>query len=236
MARAEARVVIFIDEVDSLCSSRHEGGDDSSRRVKTEFFTQMDGVGGKEGGVLVLGATNVPWELDPAIRRRFEKRVYIPLPGSAERSSMVRVHLGDTPNNLSDHDFHLLGRKTEGASGADIQILVKEALMEPLRLCREAKQFLPVGKYLVPCMAYPNCDSCPRKSSSDSPRKKYNCRRCGARRMTMWDVSSEDEELKLPDVSVDDFERVMRNFRVSVSKDNLEEYHMWTNQYGRDGA
>lgn len=52
----------------------------------------------------------------------------------------------------------------------------------------------------------------------------------------MWDVSSEDEELKLPDVSVDDFERVMRNFRVSVSKDNLEEYHMWTNQYGHDGA
>ena len=87
----------------------------------------MDGVGGKEGGVLVLGATNVPWELDPAIRRRFEKRVYIPLPGSAERSSMVRIHLGDTPNNLSDHDFHLLGRKTEGASGADIQILAKEA-------------------------------------------------------------------------------------------------------------
>jgi vacuolar protein-sorting-associated protein 4 len=59
MARAEARAVIFIGEVDSLCSSRHEGEDDSSRRVKTEFFTQMDGVGGKEGGVLVLGATNV---------------------------------------------------------------------------------------------------------------------------------------------------------------------------------
>jgi vacuolar protein-sorting-associated protein 4 len=149
---------------------------------------------------------------------------------------MVRIHLGDTPNNLSDHDFHWLGRKTEGASGADIKILVKDALMEPLRLCREAKQFLPVGKYLVPCMAYPNCDSCPQKSSSDPPRKKYKCRRCGARRMTVWDVSPEDEELKPPDVRVDDFKRVLRNFRVSVSKDNLEEYHMWTNQYGHDGA
>jgi vacuolar protein-sorting-associated protein 4 len=234
MARAEARAIIFIDEVDSLCSSRHEGEDDSSRRVKTEFFKQMDGVGGKEGGVLVLGATNVPWELDAAIRRRFEKRVYIPLPGSAERSSMVRIHLGDTPNNLSDRDFHWLGRKTEGASGADIKILVKDALMEPWRLCQEAKQFLPDGKYLIPCMAFPNCDSCPRKSSSDLPRKKYKCRSCGARRMTIGDVSS--EQLKLPDVSVIDFKRVLGNFRVSVSKADLEEYHKWTNQYGLDGA
>lgn len=75
-----SRAIIFIDEVDSLCGSRTEGESDSARRIKTEFLVQMDGVGKKEGDVLVLGATNVPWELDAAIRRRFEKRVYIPLP------------------------------------------------------------------------------------------------------------------------------------------------------------
>ena len=127
-----ARAIIFIDEVDSLCGSRSEGESDSARRVKTEFLVQMDGVGKKEGDVLVLGATNVPWELDAAIRRRFEKRVYIPLPEAEARCAMVKIHLGDTPNNLSDADFEKLGRETVGASGSDIKVLVKEALMEPL--------------------------------------------------------------------------------------------------------
>jgi vacuolar protein-sorting-associated protein 4 len=86
------RAIIFIDEVDSLCGSRSEGESDSLRRVKTEFLVQMDGVGSSDGQILVLGATNIPWELDAAIRRRFEKRVYIPLPEAEARTGMV-IHL-----------------------------------------------------------------------------------------------------------------------------------------------
>merc|ERR1711865_1086117 len=127
------RAIIFIDEVDSLCGSRSEGESDSMRRVKTEFLVQMDGVGKKAGNVLVLGATNVPWELDAAIRRRFEKRVYIPLPEAEARSYMVKLNLGDTPNNLTEEEFDKTGEITVGSSGADIKILVKEALMQPLR-------------------------------------------------------------------------------------------------------
>ena len=81
MARESKPAVIFIDEVDSLCGTRNEGENDSTRRIKTEFFVQMQGGPGIDNdGVLVLGATNVPWDLDPAVRRRFEKRIYIPLP------------------------------------------------------------------------------------------------------------------------------------------------------------
>jgi vacuolar protein-sorting-associated protein 4 len=81
MARESKPSVIFIDEVDSLCGSRNEGESDSTRRIKTEFLVQMQGGPGIDNdGVLVLGATNVPWDLDPAVRRRFEKRIYIPLP------------------------------------------------------------------------------------------------------------------------------------------------------------
>lgn len=229
-----ARAIIFIDEVDSLCGSRSDGESGSARRVKTEFLVQMDGVGKKEGDVLVLGATNVPWELDAAIRRRFEKRVYIPLPEPEARASMVRIHLGDTPNNLSDHDFDTLGRETVGASGSDIKVLVKEALMEPLRRCQQAQQFLPVGEYLVPCEEYPNCPYCPPKLSSDPPGKRYDCGRCGARRMQLWDVPP--EKLKAPDVSVKDFQRVLRHSHASVSEKELDEYTTWTKQFGQDGA
>ena len=229
-----ARAIIFIDEVDSLCGSRSEGESDSARRVKTEFLVQMDGVGKKEGDVLVLGATNVPWELDAAIRRRFEKRVYIPLPEAEARCAMVRIHLGDTPNNLSDADFEKLGRETVGASGSDIKVLVKEALMEPLRRCQQAKQFISVGEFLVPCEEYPNCPYCPPKLSSDKADMKYDCLRCGAKRMQLWDVPP--EKLKAPDVGVNDFMKVLKHSHVSVSEKEMEEYTQWTKQFGQDGA
>lgn len=70
MARENKPAIIFIDEVDSLCGSRGEGESEAARRIKTEFLVQMNGVGNDMDGVLVLGATNIPWQLDLAIRRR----------------------------------------------------------------------------------------------------------------------------------------------------------------------
>ena len=71
MARESKPAIIFIDEVDSLCGTRGEGESEASRRIKTEFLVQMNGVGHDDTGVLVLGATNIPWQLDNAIKRRF---------------------------------------------------------------------------------------------------------------------------------------------------------------------
>jgi len=228
------RAIVFVDEVDSLCGSRSEGESDSGRRIKTEFLVQMDGVGNNSNGLLILGATNVPWELDAAIRRRFEKRVYIPLPQSEARTFMVRLHLGDTPNSLVDKDFERLGEITKGASGSDISVLVKEALMQPLRTCQKAKQFMPDGESLIPCGNYPNCPQCPPKLSRDKPGKDYTCLNCGAQRMELWDVPP--EKLKAPDVSYSDFEKVLRHAFSSVSPEELKKYDEWTEQFGQEGA
>lgn len=127
MARESRPAIIFIDEIDSLCSSRSEGESDSTRRIKTEFLVQMQGVGNSHDGLLVLGATNVPWELDPAMRRRFEKRIYIPLPEPHARAIMFPLHLGDTPNDLNDSDFDRLGQLSEGYSGSDISVVGKQS-------------------------------------------------------------------------------------------------------------
>lgn len=229
------RAIIFIDEVDSLCGSRSEGESDSLRRVKTEFLVQMDGVGSADGQILVLGATNIPWELDAAIRRRFEKRVYIPLPEAEARTGMLRLHLGDTPNDLTEEDFEKLGEMTEGASGSDIKVLVKEALMEPLRRCQQAKQFYVDGEgYYHPCTKYPNCSKCPPKLSTDKSDTIYDCPHCGSKRMTLWQVPP--DKLKAPMVVLGDFAKVMRHSSSTVSPDELKRFTEWTKLFGQDGA
>ena len=70
MARERKPAIIFIDEIDSLAGTRNESETEGTRRMKNELLTQMNGVGHDDTGVLVLGATNIPWQLDIAIKRR----------------------------------------------------------------------------------------------------------------------------------------------------------------------
>ncbi len=114
MARKTKPSVIFIDEIDSMLSARSEGDNEASRRIKTEFLVQMQGVGKDDDGILVLGATNIPWDLDPAVRRRFQKKIYIPLPDEEARHVMFRLNLGDTPHNISEDDIKDLAALTDG--------------------------------------------------------------------------------------------------------------------------
>jgi vacuolar protein-sorting-associated protein 4 len=114
LARSTKPSVIFIDEIDSLMSSRSEGENDATRRIKTEFLVQMQGVGKEDEGVLVLGATNIPWDLDPAVRRRFQKKIYISLPEEQARVIMFKLNLGDTPNSITEEDIKQLASITEG--------------------------------------------------------------------------------------------------------------------------
>ncbi|KAJ6801465.1 protein SUPPRESSOR OF K(+) TRANSPORT GROWTH DEFECT 1 [Iris pallida] len=145
--------IIFIDEIDSLCGQRGEGNEsEASRRIKTELLVQMQGVGNNDQKVLVLAATNTPYALDQAIRRRFDKRIYIPLPDPKARQHMFKVHLGDTPSNLTESDFGILGLKTEGFSGSDIAVCVKDVLFEPVRKTQDAMFFVKTSDGMwVPC-------------------------------------------------------------------------------------
>ena len=97
MARDNKPGVIFIDKVEFLCGTKSEGENEASRLIKNEFIVQMQGVGNQNDGILVLGASNVPWEIDPAIRNLFEKRIYIPMPDILARVSLFKIILGKTP-------------------------------------------------------------------------------------------------------------------------------------------
>ncbi|KAJ1558654.1 Vacuolar protein sorting-associated protein 4, partial [Cladochytrium tenue] len=215
LARESKPAIIFIDEVDSLCGTRGEGESEASRRIKTEFLVQMQGVGTDMTGVLVLGATNIPWQLDPAIRRRFEKRIYIPLPDPLARAKMFQLHVGSTPCKLGQRDFKALGDHTDGFTGSDVAVVVRDALMEPVRKVQQATHFRYVEasaredpasskQYLTPCS--PGADGAIEKS---------------------W-VDVEPDELLEPELTVNDFVRAVRNGRRSVNEEDVGKYTKWT--------
>ncbi|GFT20556.1 vacuolar protein sorting-associated protein 4B [Nephila pilipes] len=145
MGRQHKPSIIFIDEIDSLCSTRSDQESESARRIKTEFLVQMQGVGNDNDGVLVVGATNIPWVLDSGIRRRFEKRIYIPLPEVNGRLDIFKLNVRDTSHTLTESDFKILAEGTEGFSGADIAVLVQDALMQPVRKVQTATHFKKVS-------------------------------------------------------------------------------------------
>ncbi|TRY92615.1 hypothetical protein DNTS_029270 [Danionella cerebrum] len=134
VARELQPSIIFIDEVDSLLCERREGEHDASRRLKTEFLLQFDGVqtGGDER-VLVMGATNRPQELDEAVLRRFAKRIYVALPTEETRLKLLKNLLSKHRNPLSQKHLSQLARLTEGYSGSDLTSLAKDAALGPIR-------------------------------------------------------------------------------------------------------
>ncbi|KIM23411.1 hypothetical protein M408DRAFT_320940, partial [Serendipita vermifera MAFF 305830] len=144
MARERKPCIIFIDEIEALCSSRETGMEDNKSGTKTEFLVQMDGVGHDNSGILVLAAINLPWALDPAMRRRFQRRIHISLPDQKARPRMFEIGVGKTPCDLRAEDYARLGSKTEGFSGSDISIVVQEALMQPVKKINTATHYRKV--------------------------------------------------------------------------------------------
>ncbi|KAA0174438.1 hypothetical protein FNF27_04036 [Cafeteria roenbergensis] len=146
VARRYAPSVVFVDEVDSLLSKRSAGENDASRRIKTEFLVQMDGVTTGEGDrVLVMGATNRPDELDDAVIRRFQRRVLIPLPDAAGRKTMLASLVAGEVTALTKAEASQIVSMTKGYSGSDVRSLCEEAAQGPVR---EARASLRPGERL----------------------------------------------------------------------------------------
>ncbi|XP_005093317.1 katanin p60 ATPase-containing subunit A1 [Aplysia californica] len=139
MARFYAPSTVFIDEIDSICSKRGSGSEhEASRRVKSEILVQMDGVSGVANGddptktVMVLAATNFPWDLDDALRRRLEKRIYIPLPDADGRRQLLDINLKEVEMG-DDVDLTKVADMLDGYSGADITNVCRDAAMMSFR-------------------------------------------------------------------------------------------------------
>lgn len=216
MANERAPSIIFIDEIDSMCGNRTEGENEASKRVKTEFLVQMQGVNTPNERVLVLGATNLPWALDPAIRRRFERRVYIPLPDLEARMYLLRNKLKNLDRQLSDADMRFIAEKTDGYSGSDLEVFCKDAAMEPLRFAQTTNKFKrvadPATKRQMFVPVAPNAVGGDVVTSS------------------VYDLP--ERSLMLPDLTRGDLQGALSKAKSSVSKGDLKQYEEWTKQFG----
>ncbi|XP_022770313.1 spastin isoform X2 [Durio zibethinus] len=134
VATSKQPSVIFMDEIDSVMSTRLANENDASRRLKSEFLIQFDGVTSNPNDlVIVIGATNKPQELDDAVLRRLVKRIYVPLPDENVRRLLLKHKLKGQAFSIPGRDLERLVRETEGYSGSDLQALCEEAAMMPIR-------------------------------------------------------------------------------------------------------
>ena len=209
VARHCAPSVIFVDEIDSLLSARKsEGEHESSRRMKTEFLVQMDGLGGEDPTkpMLLIGATNRPQELDDGARRRLAKQLYIPLPCAAARRDMILKTLnpdgdGKVKHALTEKDLDVICEKTDGYSGSDLKNLVQEAARAPLR-----ELFVK------------------KKAKTGSEK--------GDGGDDVVDLTKAGEAQELREIRIDDIRKAAKQVRASVTRADIEFHEEWNKKHG----
>jgi SpoVK/Ycf46/Vps4 family AAA+-type ATPase len=129
-ARDAAPCVLFLDELDAIAYARFKSVGESGRRLVDVLLQELDSIGSDNTGILVLAATNAPWDVDDAAQRpgRFDRRVFVPPPDEAARSQVLSVLLRDV--HAADIDIRRLAKSTELFSGADLRAVVERAVDE----------------------------------------------------------------------------------------------------------
>ncbi len=127
-ARQHTPCVVFIDEMDALGANRNDMKQSAGRQLINQFLLELDGIAHDNEGILILGATNTPWHLDPAFRRpgRFDRIIFVPPPDEKSRESILRLKLKNKP--ATSIDYERIAQKTEKYSGADIDALIDRAI------------------------------------------------------------------------------------------------------------
>lgn len=221
--------IIFIDEIDSFTTARDGGGaassGDSARRVLTQFLKEFDGIqpkkdNTKQARVIVIGATNTPWALDPGVVRRFARRIYISLPDANSRLRMITSELNKARNTagyrlegIEQSHINELVQKTEGYSAADIATLLQDSFMSLISKLTDAQFFYKTPENrLIPC-------------TESQP---------GAFQTTYRQVQQQDM-LSLPPLTPYDLKLALLNTKPSVDPTTLSRYEEFATERGQMG-
>jgi SpoVK/Ycf46/Vps4 family AAA+-type ATPase len=132
IARKNTPCVLFIDEIDALGASRNDMKQSAGRHLINQFLQELDGLGNNNDGILVLGATNAPWHVDPAFRRpgRFDRIIFVPPPDDEAKAAILEIKLRNRP--VEKIDVRQLVKKLGSYSGADIEVIIDIAIEEKI--------------------------------------------------------------------------------------------------------
>ncbi len=144
MARDNAPAILFFDEVDALAADRRDLRKSAGRTLINQFLAEMDGNVASNDGLLILGATNAPWHIDPAFRRpgRFDRVLFVPPPDEPARESILTLLARGKP--VADLDTRALARTTKDFSGADLKAIFDTAVERTLALAMKRGQVVPI--------------------------------------------------------------------------------------------
>lgn len=144
LARQNAPCVLFFDEVDALAADRRDLRQSAGRNLINQFLSEMDGADSQNDGVLILGATNAPWHIDPAFRRpgRFDRTLFVPPPDGGARAAIIEVIARKKP--IGELDARALAKKTEHFSGADLKAVFDLATEEVLNQAMKTGKVIPL--------------------------------------------------------------------------------------------
>ena len=150
LAREHTPSVLFFDEIEGLGSRRQHNHSATAANVVSQFLSEMDGFAQDNAGVLILGATNIPWAVDSAFRRpgRFDRVVFVAPPDREARNEILRLHMEGRPG-YENIEFEMIAEKTSGFSGADLENLIEAAANEAIDISLETDDVLPIDTNLL---------------------------------------------------------------------------------------
>lgn len=146
-ARSSVPSVLFFDEIEALGGKRQYHREGTSSKLVSQFLAEMDGFSQNNSGVLVLGATNVPWAVDSAFRRpgRFDRMLFVPPPDQLARRAILDILMGEAPV-ADDLDLDWVSQRTSGYSGADLENLVDTAADAAIEESIDSGKELPINQ------------------------------------------------------------------------------------------
>jgi transitional endoplasmic reticulum ATPase len=158
-ARAHAPCVIVFDEIESLAIDRRQVRESQVRNLVNQFLSELDGINSDNSRILVIGATNAPWNLDPAFRRpgRFDQTIFVPPPDLPARSQIIELLARERP--ISHMDVDALARATKGFTGADLQWIFDRAAELALSEAVQTGRPVPMSMNLLLDVAKQHCPS-----------------------------------------------------------------------------
>ncbi|KEZ42677.1 hypothetical protein SAPIO_CDS5933 [Scedosporium apiospermum] len=216
-AREKKPAIIFCDKIDSNWEDFYYGydGKEKGLRMIAEVLSQLGDMDNTNAGVVVVATATLPWELDPAVRTRFDRRVYITLPDHQARMELIKVHAGKWGNMLSEADLSKVAEMTNGYSKTEMSHLTQLALIASTKKMRTAEYFRMVTVSGIAMYA-------PCKAEDG-----------GAMPMTLRTLPI-GAMPQHPPLTADDFLEVMRvgHVKLSTGMNDLSRYETWTKEFG----